>query len=170
MYLFDRHSAFIWSYFINCCEKTLDKLAPFGSAHVFLCRLSITSCSLICHLIRFHCVNAETYFLSKGHNWLENFKGSIFLKYRYFVIQERLNKLIYGINTIIICGTCRPVKFQLVSCFVMKWFFIVSLNYCCQHHLTANERLYMAFVDLEKAVDWVPRKIIWCVLRKLGVE
>ena len=28
----------------------------------------------------------------------------------------------------------------------------------------------MAFVDLEKAFDWVPRKIIWWALRKLGVE
>ena len=28
----------------------------------------------------------------------------------------------------------------------------------------------MAFVDLEKAFDWVPRKVIWWALRKLGVE
>ena len=34
----------------------------------------------------------------------------------------------------------------------------------------ANKRLYMAFVDLEKAFDQVPRKVIWWVLRKLGVE
>ena len=49
-------------------------------------------------------------------------KGSIFLKnrhfiiqerfnkliygIRHFIIQERFNKLIYGINTIIKCGTC----------------------------------------------------------------
>ena len=43
------------------------------------------------------------------------FKGSIFLKNRHFIIQERFNKLIYGINTIIKCGTWQPVKFQLVS-------------------------------------------------------
>ena len=28
----------------------------------------------------------------------------------------------------------------------------------------------MAFVDLKKAFDRVPRKVIWWVLRKLGVE
>ena len=33
-----------------------------------------------------------------------------------------------------------------------------------------NKRLYMAFVDLEKAFDCVPRKVIWRALRKLGVE
>ena len=42
-------------------------------------------------------------------------KGSIFLKNRHFIIQELFNKLIYGINTIIKCGICQPVKFQLVS-------------------------------------------------------
>ena len=35
-----------------------------------------------------------------------------------------------------------------------------------EKYLAANKRLYMAFVDLEKA----PRKVIWWALRKLGVE
>ena len=29
---------------------------------------------------------------------------------------------------------------------------------------------YMAFVDLEKAFDHVPREVIWWALRKLGLE
>ena len=43
-------------------------------------------------------------------------KGSIFLKNRHFIVQERFNKLIYGVNTIIKCGIWQPVKIQLVSC------------------------------------------------------
>ena len=36
---------------------------------------------------------------------IDTFKGSILLKDRHFIIQERFNKLIYGINIIIKCGT-----------------------------------------------------------------
>ena len=39
-----------------------------------------------------------------------------------------------------------------------------------EKYLAANKRLYMAFVDLEKAFDRVPRKVIWWARRKLGVE
>ena len=42
-------------------------------------------------------------------------KGSIFLKNGYFMIQERFNKLLNGINIIIKSGTWQPVKFYLVS-------------------------------------------------------
>ena len=37
-------------------------------------------------------------------------------------------------------------------------------------YLATNKRFYMAFVDLEKAFDGVPRKVIRWALRKLGVD
>ena len=36
--------------------------------------------------------------------------------------------------------------------------------------IAANKPLYFAFVDLEKAFDRVPRKVLWWALRSLGVE
>ena len=39
-----------------------------------------------------------------------------------------------------------------------------------EKYLAANKRLYMAFVNLEKASDGVTQKVIWWALRKLGVE
>ena len=39
-----------------------------------------------------------------------------------------------------------------------------------EKYLAVNKRLYVAFVDLEKAFDHVPRKVILWALRKLGVE
>ena len=39
-----------------------------------------------------------------------------------------------------------------------------------EKYLAANKRLYLAFVDLEKAFDRVPWKVIWWALRKLGVD
>ena len=39
-----------------------------------------------------------------------------------------------------------------------------------EKYLAANKRLYMAFIDLEKAFDQVPWKVIWWALRKLDVE
>ena len=37
-------------------------------------------------------------------------------------------------------------------------------------YFAANKSLYIAFVDLEKAFDRVPRKVIWWALRSVGVE
>ena len=36
--------------------------------------------------------------------------------------------------------------------------------------LAKNKNLYLAFVDLEKAFDRVPRRVIWWAMRKLGLE
>ena len=39
-----------------------------------------------------------------------------------------------------------------------------------EKYLAVNKPLYLAFVDLYKAFDRVPRKVIWWAMRKVGVE
>ena len=39
-----------------------------------------------------------------------------------------------------------------------------------EKYLAKNRKLYFAFVDLEKAFDRVPRKVLWWALRRVGVE
>ena len=36
--------------------------------------------------------------------------------------------------------------------------------------ITARKPLYFAFIDLQKAFDCVPRKVLWWSLRGVGVE
>ena len=39
-----------------------------------------------------------------------------------------------------------------------------------EKYIAANKPLYFAFVDLEKAFDRVPRRVLWWALRSVGVE
>ena len=39
-----------------------------------------------------------------------------------------------------------------------------------EKYLMVSKQIYMAFVDLEKAFDRVPQKVIWWATRKHGVE
>ena len=47
---------------------------------------------------------------------------------------------------------------------------IFILRQLQEKHLAKNKKLYFAFVDLEKAFDRVPRKVIWWAMGKLGIE
>ena len=39
-----------------------------------------------------------------------------------------------------------------------------------EKYLAKKKDLWMAFVDLEKAFDRVPREVLWWALREVGVE
>ena len=47
---------------------------------------------------------------------------------------------------------------------------IFILRQLQERFLSKKRNLYFAFVDLEKAFDRVPRKVLWWALRKLEVE
>ena len=47
---------------------------------------------------------------------------------------------------------------------------IFILRQLQEKHLAKKKKLYHAFVDLEKAFDRVPRKVIWWAMRKLGLD
>ena len=47
---------------------------------------------------------------------------------------------------------------------------IFILHQLQEKHIVKHRHLYFAFVDLEKAFDCVPRKVLWWAMRKVGVE
>ena len=47
---------------------------------------------------------------------------------------------------------------------------IFILRQMQEKYLAKNKHIYFAFVDLEKAFDRVPRKVIWWALRTAGVD
>ena len=53
-------------------------------------------------------------------------------------------------------------------CGTMDTIFI--LQQMPEKHLGKHKLLYFAFVDLKKAFDKVPSKVIWWVMQKLGIE
>ena len=55
--------------------------------------------------------------------------------------------------------------------YVWPWHYAIFIvSQLQEKHLAANKPLYMAFVDLEKAFNRVPRDVIWWAMRKLGID
>ena len=46
----------------------------------------------------------------------------------------------------------------------------IYIGKCKRKYLVKKKELCMAFVDLEKAFDHVPREVVWWALRKVGVN
>ena len=70
---------------------------------------------------------------------------------------------------------CEQIIRQLVSIDNSQFGFgttdaIFVVRQLQEKYLAANKRFFMAFIDLEKAFDRVPRKVIWWAPRKLGME
>ena len=47
---------------------------------------------------------------------------------------------------------------------------IFTIHQLQENYLMVSKQIYMSFVDLEKAFDQVPQKVIWWAMRKRGVE
>ena len=47
---------------------------------------------------------------------------------------------------------------------------IFLLRQLQEKYLGKRKNLYLAFVDLEKVLDRLPRRIVWWAMRKLGVD
>ena len=57
--------------------------------------------------------------------------------------------------------------------FMPSWGTTDKIFNLCQlqdKHLGKHKPLYFAFVSLEKAFDYVPRKILWWAMRSVGVD
>ena len=111
-----------WSGFYEFCNTSSDKLFLLG---VFNARAGTDY------------QTCEGAIGTKGvgecnNNGLLLFKAPYSSKSSHSIIQERFDKLIYSINTIIKCGIWQPVKFQLVSRFwtgsKQKWFFLLFVG------------------------------------------
>ena len=47
---------------------------------------------------------------------------------------------------------------------------IYILQQMQEKHLINKRKIYFTFVDLVKAIDWLTCSILWCAMRKLGID
>jgi Reverse transcriptase (RNA-dependent DNA polymerase)/Endonuclease/Exonuclease/phosphatase family len=91
--------------------------------------------------------------------------------YRGIKLLEHVMKIL---ERVIECRVRNIVKIDEMQCGFMPGkgttdaiFIVRQLQ---EKHLAKNKDLWMAFVDLEKAFDRVPREVVWWALRTLGVD
>ena len=65
------------------------------------------------------------------------------------------------------CGSYTGIKLVAGKSTTDAIFIVRQLQ---EKYLARNKELWMAFVDLEKAFDRVPREVVWWALRCLGVD
>lgn len=84
---------------------------------------------------------------------------------------EQVMKVLEHVVEGLIRQRTETMRCSVASCqevaLLMQVFIVCQLQ---EKHLTANKLLYMAFIDLEKAFDRVPRDVIWWAMRKLGLD
>ena len=103
-------------------------------------------------------------FKGKGDALLRgNYRGLKLQEQAMKVMEHILNTIIRNIVTIdeMQCG------FMPGRSTIDAIFFLWQLQ---EKFLGKKKNLYFAFVDLEKAFDRVPRKVLWWAMRKLGID
>ena len=90
--------------------------------------------------------------------------------YRDLKILDKVMKVIERVLDSLIrsqVDTNRMV-FDIMPCWGTTEAFCI-LQQLQEKHLCKHKRPYFAFVDLEKAFDGIPRKVLWWAMRRVGV-
>ena len=143
---------------------------------LWCCCRNVESCYW--YLLRNHCRSAEHY-----HTWGKGFYRLEWQHYSQFIWWKRkcigpaqrlwtdhILKVIERVVKNIIHGTINIDEMQFDFCPSRGTAYaIFILRQLQEKHLAKHKKLYMAFVDLEKALSRVPRKVLWWTLHVAGV-
>ena len=101
-----------------------------------------------------------------------NNKGDALLRgnYRGLKFLDQVMKVVEHILATIIRTQVDIDAMQFVSCLGEELLMQSILQQVHEKYLGKHKDLYFAFVDLEKAFERVPRKVLWWAIRELVVE